>query len=137
MATAVAGATSACVMSRMRGNVDDCWNYFLGFGIPAGVIWTGFCKLPTKCCPIDTQFLLAVRTVNNGHLHSFKGAALGFAFASAAAIMKKAHMDDWILWPEKTILGNIKTSGPFGGDHWDFRTPGFLFWEDPGRRPQS
>lgn len=42
VATAIAGATSTSIISRMRGNADDGWNYFLGYGIPAGIIWTGF-----------------------------------------------------------------------------------------------
>lgn len=135
VACVAGGAVSSSVISRMRGNTDDCWNYFLGYGIPSGMIWTNFCEF------VVTEFTLIYstsidRTVNGGKEHSFKGAGMGFLIGFAAAVIKKGHMHNWQFFPENTILGNLQTNGPFGGDHWgDWRTPGTT-WPDPGRRPQ-
>ena len=111
--TLVLGSAMSCIISRLRGNKDDSFNYFFGF-LTTAPIWTA---------------------VNR---NSGTGTAVAVAFALMAVALKIHDQRDANV-AQFPPDGRSYTSGSFGGvNAGDLRwlTPS-LIYRDPGRRPPS
>ncbi|KAI1280781.1 hypothetical protein HDE_13425 [Halotydeus destructor] len=108
-ASCALAASSTCLLANLRGKKDGCSNYFFG-GATTGILWSAYLK------------------------SSGRGAVCGFLFASFFAMMKKAHIEDWVIFPS-FIPGNTTVAGSYGGENWGNMTITKLSHDDPGRRP--
>jgi len=116
MSVAFLGSSITCALAKLRGNKDDPWNHFFGWGIITGLI-----------CSRKVPHVLP---------HSGHAAGYGLYAAIAAFILKKGDLEDFNFVSNRPANQRRVTSGTYGGDDWGDWRFGYGH-TDPGRRPNN